>query len=977
MLRNRTPRSREETVSRTQQQQQQAAAAAVTQALAALQQLTVWTVLTRPANMAVPNNLLQQQRHRIALVSYNMHGFNQGQPALVNFLLEKSADIFMLQEHWLTPANLYKFDALSPDYFTYGSSAMSKSVETKMLVGRPFGGVMFMINNNLRSITEFICSADRYAIIRVADWIFVNVYLPCKGTVDRQLICEDILEDIWSHRDRLADCKFLIGGDFNVDLCATGATASAVNSFLVKYDLVCTDKSLIRKPTYVNEALNHESVLDYFFTSDDLKVSNYDVIDPDINFSDHLPITIICESDSTDFADRQSNCRSGRHSNNDVTQLRWDHADVVSYYDYTRINLQPVSDDVDNLLHNIDVSCDVRLNIDLIYAKLVNVLRDAAKLFVPSKNKSFFKFWWDESLDLLKQESIDTARVWKAAAKPRSGPIFHKYQAAKSAYRSSLRQHQRLETSSYTNDLHDALANKNGKNFWNCWRSKFEHKAKYEQVDGCIDKQLIAEKFAKHFSSCCSSVNSQRATELNAEYTEKRAAYYGTPLIKEDEFDVELVDIIISELKRGKAAGLDSLTAEHLQFSHPIVRCILAKLFNAIMLSGYVPISFGCSYTVPLIKVDGHARAVSCNDFRGISISPVVSKVFEHCILRRYKRFLITADNQFGFKSGLGCSHAINTVRCIVDRHIKGGSTVNICALDLSKAFDKMNHDALFIKLMRRNIPSELLCIFESWFSQCYTCVKWFGFKSTFYQITIGCRQGGVLSPFLFAVYLDDVVNLVCGSIYGSTLSIVLYADDIILLSPSVQALQSLIIVCESELRYLDMIINAKKSCCMRIGPRFNVPCAPIVTLNGDILPWLNEIRYLGVYIVSYSYFKCSLEYPKRSFYRSANAIFGKIGHIASEEVVLELIVKKCVPVLLYGLEACVLNITQKRSLNFTFNRLLMKLFTTFDINIISDVIFYFGLSEPSKLLEQRQLKFTNKYSNDINMLCKLCTVNC
>jgi hypothetical protein len=292
---------------------------------------------------------------------------------------------------------------------------------------------------------------------------------------------------------------------------------------LVKSDLVCSDKSLIRKPTYVNEALNHESVLDYFFTSDDLNVSNYDIIDPDINFSDHLPITIICETDSIDLNGRQSRCRSDPHSNNDVTQLRWDHADV-SYYEYTRINLQPVNVDVDNLLQNIDMSCDVRLNIDLIYAQLINVLRDAAKLYVPSKRKSFFKFWWVESLDLLKQESIDTARVWKAAAKPRSGPIFQKYQAARSAYRSSLRQHQRLETSSYTNDLHDALANKNGKNFWNCWRSKFEHKAKYEQVDGCIDKQLIAEKFAKHFSSSCSSVNSQRAAELNAEYSEKRAA---------------------------------------------------------------------------------------------------------------------------------------------------------------------------------------------------------------------------------------------------------------------------------------------------------------------------------------------------------------------------------------------------------------------------------------------------------------------
>jgi hypothetical protein len=152
------------------------------------------------------------------------------------------------------------------------------------------------------------------------------------------------------------------------------------------------------------------------------------------------------------------------------------------------------------------------------------------------------------------------------------------------------------------------------------------------------------------------------------------------------------------------------------------------------------------------------------------------------------------------------------------------------------------------------------------------------------------------------------------------------------------QALQILLSVCETELLYLDMLINTKKSCCMRIGPRFNMPCAPVVTLGGDSLPWVDEIRYLGIYIVNFRYFKCSLDNAKRSFYRSANAIFGKIGRVASEEVTLELVAKKCVPALLYGLEACVLNTTEKRSINFPVNRFLMKLFCTYDMRIISDI---------------------------------------
>jgi len=77
----------------------------------------------------------------------------------------------------------------------------------------------------------------------------------------------------------------------------------------------------------------------------------------------------------------------------------------------------------------------------------------------------------------------------------------------------------------------------------------------------------------------------------------------------------------------------------------------------------------------------------------GISISPVVSKVFEYCILRRFSDFLNTHDSQFGFKNkSLGCSHAICCVRNIVNHYVTNGSTVNLCALDITKAFDRMSH---------------------------------------------------------------------------------------------------------------------------------------------------------------------------------------------------------------------------------------------------------------------------------------------
>jgi len=95
-----------------------------------------------------------------------------------------------------------------------------------------------------------------------------------------------------------------------------------------------------------------------------------------------------------------------------------------------------------------------------------------------------------------------------------------------------------------------------------------------------------------------------------------------------------------------------------------------------------------------------HCKSKYVDDFRGISISPTISKVFEHCILDRHCEFVVTSDNQFGFKKRSSCAHAIFSLRSVVDYYVKCGSTINICALDLTKAFDKMKHHGLFIKLV-------------------------------------------------------------------------------------------------------------------------------------------------------------------------------------------------------------------------------------------------------------------------------------
>jgi len=204
-----------------------------------------------------------------------------------------------------------------------------------------------------------------------------------------------------------------------------------------------------------------------------------------------------------------------------------------------------------------------------------------------------------------------------------------------------------------------------------------------------------------------------------------------------------------------------------------------------------------------------------------------------------------------------------------------------------------MNHHGLFVKLMRRHVPVTLLTVLEYWLSICFTYVNWnFPFSDVF-KLNAGDRQGGVLSPCLFALFIDDVIEYVHSENVGCMYNLVnaMYADDILLLSPSVQSLQQLLSACEAKLRQFDLAINIKKIVCLRVGPRCNSSCSPIVMSDGQALGlhWVDNIRYLGVFISCCTTFYCSFDSAKGSFYRSFNAIFGKGGRAASEEVVLHL----------------------------------------------------------------------------------------
>jgi len=364
---------------------------------------------------------------------------------------------------------------------------------------------------------------------------------------------------------------------------------------------------------------------------------------------------------------------------------------------------------------------------------------------------------------------------------------------------------------------------------------------------------------------------------------------------------------------------------------------------NAMLRYGHLPMDFQYGIIIPVVK-DPCGDISNANNYRGITLSPTISKLFEMCIMDKFGHLLAASDLQFGFKKSLGCSSAIFTLQSVVDYFVKHGSTVNICTLDMSKAFDKVNHYGLYIKLIKRRVPPALLHLLIDWYDKCYAFVRWNGALSSCFESLCGVRQGGVLSPILFTLYVDDIIvklrssNIGC-SIHNVYVGCVMYADDLVLIASSISTMQAMINLCSEEISYLDMRFNVAKSSVMRIGKRYKHHGAPLVVSN-DYLEFVVQVKYLGVYILSGLHFILDISKLKSKFYTALNGILSKCcGRGGMNEMVtLHLVNAFCRPLLLYGCDAVPLCKSYIASLTHSWNHIYWKLFNVGDLECINDI---------------------------------------
>ena len=277
---------------------------------------------------------------------------------------------------------------------------------------------------------------------------------------------------------------------------------------------------------------------------------------------------------------------------------------------------------------------------------------------------------------------------------------------------------------------------------------------------------------------------------------------------------------------------------------------------------------------------------------------------------------------------------------------------------------------------MARNVPKIFLDIIISWYDGMWCRVKWDDHWSSWFQITAGVRQGGILSPDFYCLYVDELVNILKSSGVGCYIvdvfaAALIYADDMAVLAPSLKGLQRLLTICEEYCKEWDVRLNGKKSKNMGFGkgpaPRHKLK------IDGQPIEWVDKWDYLGITLQSGPEFSCCINKTANKFYRAANAILRVEGR-SDDIVMLRLLETHCVSLLTYAIE--VVHVIDKnvwRRMRVAYNSIFRKLFNYTYRQSVTDLQHALGRPTWEELVHSRQQTFherINKLSSDSHVRC-------
>lgn len=311
------------------------------------------------------------------------------------------------------------------------------------------------------------------------------------------------------------------------------------------------------------------------------------------------------------------------------------------------------------------------------------------------------------------------------------------------------------------------------------------------------------------------------------------------------------------------AAGHDNIPIKFIKIIFPLICPLLLHLVNTIFTVSKFPAVWKLGRVVPIAK---NGRFDNEN-LRPISILPAMSKILENLmkfqILSYCDRFSLFHTNQYAFRKNHSTTSLLLSLTDDIRKDLDNRSDCVMVSLDLTKAFDRINHVILIRKLKDRFNFSKSACrLIYSYLLDRLQYVSYNNFNSSIGAVTSGVPQGSVLGPILFLAYLNDGIELMNNNFCSSYV----FADDIMLLYSACpennmdleNCINNHLSSISDWMHSNQLQINSAKSKAINFQTRNIVP--PNIVLNGQLVDFVDSLKCLGVIVDSNLNFNCHID---------------------------------------------------------------------------------------------------------------------
>ena len=849
---------------------------------------------------------------KLKITSINTQGLKSNADYVAHLL--DLNDIIFVCEHWLSNAEKILIDNLSDVHKPYFSPA------EKGPSGRPFGGNCFLVSKRIRNIKILHEDPNILAIqlnYNNTNMIIIGVYLSCYqdgSTIEKYTTQLNTLSGILEMY--VDESEIMILGDYQAfpseiyDLSLRNSTkrnplSPHLCSFIKEHNLEFIDITRGIGPTftYQHKTLPNQSYVDHVAvlgeSSLTIESCNIHTLDGN-NISDHQPITttlLFQNNPSLTSIIEEDVTKHGNY----VPKSCWKKLDFIECYQ------NHVSTKMNNFVGEITP--------EVLHNMFLESAHAAYQATAKTPNQPFSKSWWTPELTTCKNVLSLHFNIWRDEGFPRNADSvsFNRYRLARKNFRKAIKAAQnRIVFSKYMKI--NSLKKTDPRKYWSNMRKLKETNMRRPFiVNNKQNDRDITNEFADHFNTL---LNIPRTSIPNTQRPLPEGP--GEPL------QIETNDIrsAIESLKKDKACDTLGISAEHVIYAeNDMLVMYLRDLYTSVFTDGDTPECLSLTTLLPFVK--SYKKSLrSANNYRGISLIPILTKLLEYLILHKCPELAESHASQFGFKTHSSTQHAEFLISETIKDYNMKGSNVYLCSLDAEKAFDSCNWDVLFEKLFyEKNIPLQVVKVLKSLYTKGVYQVCYNGTISYKFKASQGVFQGSILSPHLYNIYTEELLNNIANSVdagttlHGSYTGIIAYADDIILISSTISGLRKLLSKCQEYFSSTAITLNVEKTEFITSGPSKHTHSA-FIPLNGYHVHLQSSLKHLGfLWNTKRSGKAClsDLNVKERTskFWAVIYSLIRGGVRYCNPESISELYRTLAVPTLTYGLELCSLTQSQ------------------------------------------------------------------